>query len=314
MTTADPQVPAARIVTGEYVGPFGTRRWRLAVPSVHTARTPRPMLVMLHGCLQDAADIARGTQLDAVAEREGLLVLYPEQPESANARKCWNWFDAAHHRREAGEPALIAALVAQVAAEQGADPARVHLAGVSAGAAMATLLAVAYPDRFQTLTSVAGPGWAAATSVADALTVMQRGAGAQLPTTAQLLAAMGTHARAIPLLVVHGGADNVVSVRNATELAQQFTALHNSMRERVGQGALVRVELAASTEHGYAVREEQWRDEQGRAQVMAMRIEQLAHAWPHGDAAGSFTDPNGPALSQRIGAFVARYPHVSATP
>jgi poly(3-hydroxybutyrate) depolymerase len=76
----------------------------------------------------------------------------------------------------------------------------------------------------------------------------------------------------------------------------------------------VRVELAARTEHGYAVREEQWRDAQGRAQVTTMRIEQLAHAWPHGDAAGSFTDPNGPALSQRIGAFVARYPHVSATP
>lgn len=314
MTPAASRAESARVITGEYTGPEGTRRWRLAMPAAHRRDTPRPMLVMLHGCLQDAADIARGTRFDDVAEAEGILVLYPEQPETANPRKCWNWFDGAHHHRGAGEPALLAGLIDRVVSDHGADPARVHLAGVSAGAAMATLLAVAYPERFQSLTSAAGPAWAAAATVTDALSVMQRGAGDALAPASRMAERMGARARAFPVLVVHGGADNVVSARNAGELVQQFTGLHDLLRARAGKAGLQLHELAASTTGDYTVREQQWRDEQGRAQVTLVRVEQLAHAWSNGDPSGSFTDPHGPSISQRIGAFVARYPHVSAAP
>jgi poly(hydroxyalkanoate) depolymerase family esterase len=292
------------VLTGEYAGAEGTRRWRLAVPAGHRATTPRPMLVMLHGCLQDAADIARGSRLDALASEAGALVLYPEQPESANPRKCWNWFDPAHQHRGAGEPALLAALIDRVAMDHGADPSRIHLAGVSAGAAMATLLAVAYPERYQSLMSASGIGWRSAPSIAEALSVMQRGAGEQLPTPVQMAEAMGTRARAFPVLVVHGAADHVVSIRNATELAQQFVGLHDGLRTRANQPALQRVELEPVTEGEYTVREQQWRDSDGRAMVTLLRIEELGHAWSAGDASGSFTDPKGPVIGRRIAALI----------
>lgn len=274
------------------------------MPAGHRATTPRPMLVMLHGCLQDAADIARGSRLDALAEQEGVLVLYPEQPETANPRKCWNWFDPANQGRGGGEPALLAALIDRVAMDHGADPARIHLAGVSAGAAMATLLAVAYPERYQSLTSASGIGWRAAPSVAEALSVMQRGAGEQLPSPVQMVEAMGIRARAFPVLVVHGVADHVVSIRNATEIAQQFAGLHDLLRTRAGQPALQRAELEPLTDGGYTVREQQWRDADGRPLVTLLRIDELGHAWSAGDASGSFTDPQGPVIGRRIAALL----------
>lgn len=291
---------SARIVTGRYDGPEGQRDWRLAVPRGAEARGTLPMLVVLHGCLQDAADIARGSQLDALAKSAGVLVLYPEQPVTANPRKCWNWFDAAHQARGTGEPALLAALIESVARTHGADPARVHLAGISAGAAMATLLTVAYPERFASLTSVAGVGWKAAPNVGRALAVMQQGAGSALPDAAALLHAMGSRARAVPVLIVHGGADNVVSVRNADDVVAQFVGVHDALRARAGQGPLTLREAPPVDAHGHAVRERQWRDPQGTAQVTMLRVEGLGHAWPYGAKSGSFTDPAGPDLVERL--------------
>jgi poly(hydroxyalkanoate) depolymerase family esterase len=303
-------VRAPRIVTGTFTGAEGTRAWRLAVPSRHDRAQSRAMLVMLHGCLQDAADIARGTRFDDIAEAEGILVLYPEQPESANPRKCWNWFDQANQSRDGGEPALLAALIAQVGAQHGADPARIHLAGVSAGAAMAGLLAVAYPERYASLSSASGIAWRAAPDVMRALTVMQQGAGEGLPDVTAMLAAMGERARAFPVLVVHGRADQVVSVRNAEETARQFVALHDALGGRSKLPSLVPAELPATQANGYTVRERQWRDAAGTPLVSLVVVDELGHAWSHGAPAGTFTDVSGPDISVRIGAFVARVPPI----
>lgn len=297
---------SVEVITGSYTGPEGTRAWRLAVPA--GGGNNRPVIVMLHGCLQDAADLARGSQFDAAAERFGALVLYPEQPISANPRKCWNWFDEAHQQRGRGEPALLAALVNEVVAKHQGDPSRVHLVGISAGAAMATLLTVAYPEQFASLTSIAGIGWRAAPNVGRALAVMQQGAGDMLPGGAALIAAMGERARAVPVLVVHGVADNVVSVRNARETVQQFVQLHDQLAAAHGGTALRDIVLAEATEHGYRVQETQWRDATGAAQVTLLTVEQLGHAFPFGASAGTFTDANGPDLLARVGARLARRP------
>ena len=130
-------------------GAAGARAYRLYVPSRYDAtQEAAPLVVMLHGCTQDAADVARGTRLDAHAERAGALVVYPEQPATANPKKCWNWYDAAHQARDAGEPAIVAAIVRDVMASHRVDRSRVYVAGLSAGGAMAAIVAAAYPETF----------------------------------------------------------------------------------------------------------------------------------------------------------------------
>ena len=97
-----------RRVRGRHEVAAGARDSRLVVPAVPRARPP--LLVVLHGCLQDADDIARGTRLD-VAAVDGGVVLYPSQDVAANARRCWNWFEPAHQSRDGGEPAILAAMI-----------------------------------------------------------------------------------------------------------------------------------------------------------------------------------------------------------
>nr|MCU0626260.1 PHB depolymerase family esterase [Gemmatimonadaceae bacterium] len=105
MTPDSVQVRVIELATS----PVGARRYRLVVPA-GDRRTPRPLLLVLHGCTQDAADFARGSRLDRAATERGWIVAYAEQPPAANPRRCWNWFLPAHQQRDAGEPALIEAI------------------------------------------------------------------------------------------------------------------------------------------------------------------------------------------------------------
>src|SRR5688500_13057614 len=141
-TVADTAVIAER----EHSSAAGARRYRLFVPATTPARAP--LVVWLHGCTQDAAELAAASRMDELAAAEKVVVVYPEQPASANPVKCWNWFAPEHQARGSGEPAILAALTREVAAELDADPARIHIGGISAGGAMAVVAAIAYPDLF----------------------------------------------------------------------------------------------------------------------------------------------------------------------
>lgn len=303
-TMAERQPPVVgRVVTGRYDGVEGTRAWRLYVPSRYDAARPPMMVVLLHGCTQNADDVARGSQMDLAAEERGVLVLYPEQSAAANPRTCWNWFDAAHQQRGAGEPALLAALIANVIGQYPADPKRVHLAGISAGAAMATLVAVAYPERFASVSSASGIAWGAAKNVGAALSVMQKGAGESLPTAQAVIAAMGTHARAMPLLVVHGGKDAVVSVRNADETADQMVSVHGAL----GGTPLQVATEATVVDGGYTVRRTLWRRGSASPLVSKVIIDELGHAWSGGSTTGTFADAKGPNASRLMLAFCEQH-------
>ncbi len=142
--------------------------YRLFVPPLlaGSAAGARPLVVMLHGCTQDADDFAAGTRMNELASEAGVLVLYPEQKAHANAQRCWNWFKPQHQDSERGEPALIAALVRKIVTEQGVDAARVYVAGLSAGGAMAAILGQCCPELFAAVGVHSGlPAGAAAGSM-----------------------------------------------------------------------------------------------------------------------------------------------------
>jgi hypothetical protein len=142
----DPRAPG-EFLEGSFSAAAGTRRYKLYVPSA-PASGPRPLIVMLHGCTQDPDDFAAGTAMNALAEEHGCLVLYPEQARGANVSLCWNWFEAPHQERDGPEPSLIAGMTRELIESRQADPARVYVAGLSAGGAMAAIMAAAYPDLY----------------------------------------------------------------------------------------------------------------------------------------------------------------------
>jgi poly(3-hydroxybutyrate) depolymerase len=116
---------------GLVMGAGGTRRYRLFRPAGARFGEKLPLIVMLHGCSQDASSFAASTRMNVVASRERFLVLYPEQDRLANPQGCWNWYSTESGRAH-GESALIMQAVDQACALYSGDRGRVAVAGLSA--------------------------------------------------------------------------------------------------------------------------------------------------------------------------------------
>lgn len=278
---AMPDAPG-RFLDGSFGNAAGTRRYRLYVPA-RPAEGPRPLVVMLHGCTQNAADFAAGTAMHRQAEEQGCLVLYPDQERSANSSNCWNWFDAAHQRRDAGEASILADMTREVVREHGADPGRVYVAGLSAGGAMAAVLGAAYPDVYAAVGVHSGLPAGAARDLMSGLHAM-KGAGHVRPAALD---------RRVPLIVFHGDQDAVVHPSNGEALYRQFTLAGQdaSLREIEERGA-------AGTRRGHT--RTTALDGAGRVVAEHWVVHGAGHAWAGGDPAGSYTDAGGPDASAEM--------------
>ncbi|HEX2781916.1 MAG TPA: PHB depolymerase family esterase [Gemmatimonadaceae bacterium] len=301
---AGPAPAPGRWVSGEFTNEAGTRRWSLYVPASLDPKGKPMLVVLLHGCTQDAADIARGTRIAEQAEKNGFLALLPEQPESANMKKCWNWYDSAHQGRDAGEPSIIAGLTAKIVKDYHADADRVHLAGISAGAAMASLVAVAYPEMYASVAFHSGLPWRAATNVAAALGVMAKGTEETLNLGLDAVKAMGPRKRPIPALIIQGGSDKVVNPANADGLARQWLVMNTEAID-ARTGGMAGDEVSGET-NGYHWKRVVFGD--GPLTVDQLVVEELGHAWSGGSKAGTFTDERGPDAMAEMVTFFRAHP------
>ena len=286
-------------VSGEWLaglarGPAGARRYQLYIPPglALKAREKLPLLVMLHGCGQTGRDFAAVSRMNRLAARQRFLVLYPEQERMANAHGCWNWFERRNCKAQA-EAATLLAAVDRVAATHPVDLARVAVAGLSAGASMAVLMAARYPDRFCAVAMHSGVAPGTAESSASAMAAMHGRREAHLP---EVVASETAPAALPPLLVLHGDADGVVSVRNAAATALLWA---DALGARAGA---IRT-LQRGQRHAMRVTEFR---KSGRTVVALREIVGLAHAWSGGAAKRAYSDPAGPDASALVWAFVAR--------
>ena len=274
------------------------------------AATAAPLVVALHGCTQTAASFSAGSLLNRAADRHGFVVAYPEQSREHNPQCCWNWFTGGHQARGAGEPAFIAgatrALVAD-AARRTIDPARIFVAGMSAGAAMAAVMAATYPDLYAAVAMHSGLAYGSARNLPAATTAMSRGAPDPDALGRAAFAAMGPHARPVPALVIHGTDDGIVAPVNGEHTAHQWLVT-NRLAAGDGGGpgvtpATVREPAGAGAR---AATRRTWTGDDGRTLVEHLEVEGLGHAWSGGAPGGSYTDPRGPSASDAIWAFFAR--------
>lgn len=271
----------------------GMRRFRLYRPPGVRRGEHLPLLVMLHGCGQDAHGFARLTRMNRVAARERFLVLYPEQDRLSHAQGCWHWYDT-RSGRAWREVAMILAAVDQVCLTQPVDRQRVAVAGLSAGASMAALLAIRHPDRFRAVVMHSGLAPGAADTRLSALGAMQ-GQREALRRVAE--GVPDDPADWPPLLVIHGRRDGIVQHDNGRAAASLWA-------ETAGARAGVTRTVQRGRRHPMAVTDYKARG--GRLVARQVEVERLGHAWSGGAAGEPHADASGPDASRLVWGFVSK--------
>jgi poly(hydroxyalkanoate) depolymerase family esterase len=285
-------------LSGMALGPGGARGYHLFRPADLNLQPGEklPLMVMLHGCGQTGRDLAASTRMNALAVRQRFLVLYPEQDRLAHPQGCWNWYERRSGKADA-EAATLMAAVDQACMLYPVDRDRVALAGLSAGASMAALLATRYPLRFCAVVMHSGVAPGAAKSSATALGAMRGEHVPPMPATAvgKAMGAAAVFTTLPPMLVLHGDADAVVAPSNAVNSAAVWAT---AVGARPG--------LPRTVQRGkrHAMRVTDFR-RKGRTLVSLCEIAGLGHAWSGGTPSLLFSDPAGPDATRMTWAFAA---------
>ena len=279
--------PAPAAEPGDFIADrfhadFGSLRYKLFIPSEYDG-SPLPLIVMLHGCGQDADDFANGTGMNALAEKYHCLVAYPEQSSCANGAKCWNWFEEANQLRGQGEPALIAGVATKIMSDYAVDAGKVFVAGLSSGGSMAVILGRTYPDLFTAVGCHSGLAHGAATDRFGAMHAMRHGADVELLRSSEA-------ADSVPTIVFHGDLDSTVHPKNGGRIVEQ------SIRARAALDASHEIGEATGRTFTRAIH----RSQSGDIFAEHWTVHGAGHAWSGGNLRGSYTDANGPDASEAM--------------
>ena len=294
-----PMPEGARFEERSFTNEAGTRGYKLYVPSSYEGE-PVALIVMLHGCTQSPEDFAAGTRMNEIAEEERFLVAYPAQTQAANASRCWNWFSVDDQQRDRGEPSLIAGITQQIMRDYCIDPARVYIAGLSAGGAAAATMGSVYPDLYVAVGVHSGLACGAAKDMASAFTAMRNGG------TLQAKSGFGRFGgqRPAPTIVFHGDGDKTVHPVNADQIIAQSgagTNLQTTTFQGVAAGGMTFTRSVLSDEAGCPILEK-W------------TLHGAGHAWSGGSEAGSYTDSRGPDASREMLRFFFQHSNVASMP
>jgi poly(hydroxyalkanoate) depolymerase family esterase len=322
--TAQAAAPRGTVTHGSYTQPGGlTRTYQLYRPP--GLRPGRPLVVYLHGCNQTVGEAMSATGWNRLADNENVAVLYPEQVKATNSSApladgngiaCWNWFLPDDQVRGAGEPGVLAGMTQAVAAQLRSDRSRVYLEGISAGAAMTVILASTYPDVYAAAGALAGCSYRSCSDESGQLSY----------------AAMGAHARAVPMIVENGSADLLNPLPQSEDVVQSWLGTHDLADDGALNGSVSRTPetTETSTPEGtpspgsgdacvhpnsflclggaaglsdYPVTRQTWDHDT----VELYTVHGMAHAQPHAGDDGSYTDPLGPDMTSLSYRFFTRH-------
>jgi poly(hydroxyalkanoate) depolymerase family esterase len=284
-------------------------------PDAATA-APRPLVVMLHGCKQTAADFAVGSRMNELAERKGFAVLYPQQSAAADAHRCWHWYKQATQRGE-GDVEVIAAMVAQVQNKHGLDASRTYIAGLSAGAALAAIVALRHPELIAAVGMHSAPVFGTTHSPFSAYRAMQHGSGSSYAAAARSVAGDPPDFPGMPAIVIHGDHDTVVRRVNADQLVKQFEIINGPLITRSASRDEPQVRRHPERRGGrkprHAYQSATWYAGR-KPQLVKCEVDALGHAWSGGDGSVEFNEPGGPDASLMMWTFFSYHRRAPAAP
>jgi poly(hydroxyalkanoate) depolymerase family esterase len=271
---------------------------------------PAPLVVVLHGCTQDAAVYDHGSGWSRLADRHGFILLFPEQNRANNPMLCFNWFSGNDNQRGMGEAASIAGMIAAMKKAHPIDPQRVFVTGLSAGGAMAAVMLATYPELFAGGAIIAGIAYGCASGAAQAFDCMGGRAGSDAEELGRKVRRASPHKGPWPRIQVwQGSADPLVVPSNADAIVLQWTYLHGLDPQPDREDRIA----------GYPRRT--WLGKSGAPLIEHLTITGMAHGVPldpgtgegESGAAGAHMLDVGLSSTDRIAAFFGIGPEAAET-
>lgn len=289
---------------------------QVAVAPKHERKTffSLPLIVMLHGCEQNATQFAQGSRMNQLAEKRGYAVLYPQQTLRTDMHRCWKWYDQAT-QAGGGDVRMILGIIRQVIADHPIDQNRIYICGLSAGAAMANIMALNHPELFAAVGLHSGPMFGAGHSQIGAFGVMQHGATTRVHSAIAEVMKKSPDYPEMPTILIHGMADKIVRPVNQTQLTQQGLLVNRLSPESTlpvitkfagqiaGDKELSKPDRKPT--HAYEIHDYLLK----RTPLLrTVQIADLGHAWSGGDGAMTYNSPTGPDASEMLLDFFALHP------
>lgn len=234
-----------------------------------------PLVVALHGCMQDATGYGEDSGWVQLANRWGFLLLLPEQTYRNNLARCFSWFSPEDNRRGKGEALSIRQMVDRMRQDHTIDPQRIYLTGISAGAAMSLVMAAGYPEVFAGVAPVAGIAYGCADGMLSGLSCMREPPDKDAVAWGAAVRSATNHKGPWPRISVwQGEADAAVDPANAEAIVRQWTSVHD-----IDDTPKMANDLEG---HVHAL----YRDANGQTLVESFRIREMGHGVPVDPGAG----------------------------
>jgi len=298
---------------GQNSGIYGTRNYKVYIPSDLPTNKKAALVVMLHGCEQSAEDFAKGSRITTWADKEKFIVLLPEQNIAYNPFKCWNWVLPANNSRE-GESKVIVEMTEEVLKKFNADSKRVYAVGMSAGASMASILGNCFPEKFRALASHDGSQYLSTYTGLDFAEVVLN--GASVPAT--IAARVGYNCSMflgverpsqMPIIIFHGMNSPLMSPVHAFQIENEFKAFNDLLDDGAINNSFIKttqiIDIPDSETYGYNL----YTTINQNDEVIIERymINNLGHNWSGGVAGLLFNDPLGPDATGLIIKFFKKF-------
>ena len=284
-----------------------TRRFELHRPRGYSDKSAMPLVMVLHGCRQNSADIRRISNFDAIADREGFIAVYPFVTgySGMRLRNCWGWWLNSEIRPGAGEVEDLWQIVEQVGEEVRVDARRIHIAGLSSGGGMAVAAMVVHRARIASGAAVAGVPYS---ETPLAVSYGSRGRAAFKPTedlVSAMKSVMGENGRPSPILIVHSREDPTVDIQAARNIRDSWAECFGIDTARPASQSSGITGGAPWAHAGYR---QPWR----RSAIETLIIEERGHGW-YGGRPGNFSYPAAPDISDFMWRFFKRHPLFSGS-